>query len=622
MNHLVLSLFLPFALLSPVSSFTRSSLTFSNRRHTVCHESSGSFEYEYLPPNPDADPGGETTINNLPSSYPPDTPASLRGEAVRSALLSGRCIGWNLSSTSLLSMGGILQVQGKGMRDFLNNKLTQEFSTGTESYQEACLLDAKGRVVDRLRVSIVDTDTALILTSPGHSSQKLLERLDPFIFPLDQIELTNYDNDQSFIFTLASPQWKDIEKVITEQTDLPSNAKSFSFPSRPNQHVQWELDNDTKVLVIPSTGLPSVACVGYTFVFYGKNTNSVGSKLWNHLIGESNMDGPINVGALEYESLRVEAGQPAFGKEIGLTKDLKTSPLEIHWQDETINMDKGCYLGQEGIASTAKNPRGPPRTLYQVMFEDDLNIYESQSRGDNSGFENLTKPPKSGDKLFALGSNEQLSVGTLTSVAEAGGSGDRNIYALALIRRADSIMKRMKEFDLEIPSYSDDFVDMVDDGSGMIAPPPMDPLDGLEVIVEESFTVGTLKVIPSRRIRRGGNMFDDSIVVDDLEASGTKSQSEEGEIVVTQSPTSDDDNDFGEIQKGTEEASLLPEFVSIQKTKTDTSELLRKRAEQAKEEEAALAEAKRKEEKMELLKKRAEEALARRKKKAQDKNNG
>lgn len=543
-------------------------------RH-ICYS---SFEYEYLPPNPDAPPNETPSI--LASSYPKDTPAGLRGEAVRSALKSTRCIGWELTSDEHLSSGGILQIKGQGMRDFLNNKLTQNFAKSMDStYQEACLLDGKGRVVDRLKVSIVDEETALILTSPGHSSRDLLERLEPFVFPLDRIEITNMED--ALIFSLASIQWKDIENAI--QTDPVVNQKSdsFRFPTRADQCTVWDWDGKgTKVLVIPSVGLPSQVCVGFTFVFYGNSERSrpAGINVWKHLTGESNSEGPIGIGALEYETLRIQAGVPAYGREIG--KSAKTSPFELHWQD-TINMDKGCYLGQEGIASIAKNPRGPPRTLYSVIFEDDSNTYETQSRGDRSKVENLTKPPKPGDTLFALGSNQELTVGTITSVAEANGTGDRCIVALALVRRADSILKQMKDLELEIYREPQEFLD-VDPASGMIQPPPLDPLDGLEVIVGGSFTTGQLKMVPSRGLREGLNIFDEQILVEDyFEQTPSLRQS------VSSSSSKDGDDDIAKIQADAAKA--------------------------VEEAEAAAAETRRKAEKMEALKKRAEEAMARRK---------
>jgi folate-binding protein YgfZ len=571
---------------SPTKSFSPRSLPLNGQRFRSVSSTSSttacfsSFDYEYIPPNPNARPD-EGFNNNLPSIYPSGTPAGMRGEAVRSALLSGRTIGWDLSEDAL-SMGGVLKIQGKGTKDFLNSKLTQTFDDSSPGYQEACLLDAKGRIVDRLRVCVINDETAFLLTSPGHTSQRLMERLEPFIFPMDQIELAHID--ESFIFTIASTQREHAEKVLTEQM-LPKSSVA-SFPSRPDECVQWKLNDGTSILVISSTGLPSIACVGYTLIFHGSgDSKSVGSRLWQGLIGDSNPEGPIAVGSLEYETLRIEAGQPAYRSEIG--KEFKATPLELRW-DETINFDKGCYLGQESVASILKNRRGPPRTLYSVVFDNTENIYESQSRGDKSDFDNLTIPPKAGQKLYALGSNEELLVGTLTSVAEADSTGDSSIVALALVRRADSVIKKMKKMDLEIFREPQDFID-VTNSSGMIEPPPLDPLDGLEVIIQGTFTVGTIKMIPSRRWRDGKNMFDTTIEVKDFE--------NEPRIVAdlgsnTNGIEDDDDERLSQIQAEAEKAVV--------------------------EAETAAAEAQRKAEKMEMLKKRAEEAMAKRRAKKKE----
>ena len=61
---------------------------------------------------------------------------------MRSALCSGRCIVWDLTSTPL-SQGGILQVQGKGTLDFINNKLSQQFvgtAGGSWKYEDQRLV--------------------------------------------------------------------------------------------------------------------------------------------------------------------------------------------------------------------------------------------------------------------------------------------------------------------------------------------------------------------------------------------------------------------------------------------------------------------------------------------------
>ena len=538
-----------------------------------------SFDYEYFAPNPDASP--EEEPNKFSSAYPEGTPAGLRGEAVRSALRSGRCIAWALGTDAYLSQGGVLQIKGTGAREFVNNKFTQEFSSNSgATFQEACLLDAKGRVVDRVMISLTDDDTALLLTSPGHSSQDLLHQLDPFVFPLDRISLANLD---TFTFSLASVQWKDIELAIQAIPQVAKNPGSYSLPRRADQCSTWNWDTSgTKVLVIPSIGMPSQVCVGFSFVFYGAGTTSTntGRQVWNFLTGDSNAEGPIGIGAAEYESLRIEAGVPAFGREIG--KLAKSSPLELHLK-ETIDMDKGCYLGQEGVASIVKNPRGPPRTLYCVVFDDDINTYETQSRGDKSALENLTRMPRSGDALYALGSNEELSVGTITSVAEPGSTGKRCVVALALVRRADSIMKQMKQLDLEIERNTDDFLEMETESSGIILPPPLDPLDGLEVIVGGSFTTGKLKMVPRRALRKGQNLFllEERVAVEDY---------------------FDEERTDPSIE------------VSDQYTKkVDPAEQVAEAAMAAEAAALADSEARRKSDKMEMLKKRAEEAMARRK---------
>jgi hypothetical protein len=142
----------------------------------------------------------------------------------------------------------------------------------------------------------------------------------------------------------------------------------------------------------------------------------------------------------------------------------------------------------------------------------------------------------------------------------------------------------------------DDYVN-VKAGSGMIQPPPMDPLDGLEVIVEGTFTVGVLKCVPSRRgIRRDGNMFDDRITVEGV--------SEEEFIVVKTAARAVEEEALGRTTMSS--VADLDESATLEQIQAEAAKAVA-------EAEAAAAEAIRKAEKMEMLKKRAEEAMARRK---------
>jgi hypothetical protein len=103
-------------------------------------------------------------------------------------------------------------------------------------------------------------------------------------------------------------------------------------------------------------------------------------------------------------------------------------------------------------------------------------------------------------------------VGRITSVAEPSGTGEPITMALALIRRADSIQSSMKQMGIDLPSRdmflptptnNNDDNNNSDNGSILIPPPPLDVLDGLEVIIGGTYTIGKLRMIPSRRSLRG-----------------------------------------------------------------------------------------------------------------------
>ena len=99
--------------------------------------------------------------------------------------------------------------------------------------------------------------------------------------------------------------------------------------------------------------------------------------IWEALTGDGNPHGPVGIGPLEYETLRIESGLPSYKSEYGNEKDNRApGPLELHL-GPLLDLEKGCYLGQEGVASVVKNPRGPPRLLYSVVFDDESNVYET-----------------------------------------------------------------------------------------------------------------------------------------------------------------------------------------------------------------------------------------------------
>lgn len=629
--------------------------------------SSITIDFEYEPPNPGANYYNSIYQTDLSSAYPPGTPSGLRGEAVRSALRSGQCIAYKFDQTPL--QHGLLRVQGQGTLNFLNNKLSNKFAMPSSSSQSnscglfraAALLTARGRMIDRVGVAVLAPSSsssskpcAYIQTSPRHKASDLFARLDPFVFPLDQVKLEALGDDHAFGFTLASIQRKDVirafDKFVRPKLGITND---IQLPTILKECLAWHNpDNGSlQLLAMPTVDLPDCAAAGYTFWYFGKdNDDKVGQTIWQTLTSDANSQGPVAIGPLEYESLRIQAGQPGFGFEM-TGRDEKTSdttpatPLELHaGSDVLIDTDKGCYMGQEGIASILKNPRGPPRLLYQVVFGDEFNLYDSETAGEaasSTAVENLTRLPQPGDTLYVLGSNEEIAVGTLTSVAEPGSSGDPETLGLALVRRADSILKSMQARDLAIPRVYD-ITEQQDSSSGIIQPPPMDPLDGLEVILQGTFTVGTLRSIPSRRFAPGRNMFDEDVpdFVNDWSLSDQDDSGSEGSARVTRVPlaegrasgdvyeprpkrTRDTQDEIPTWTNNEEEDAIAAEWERDDQTDSEPSnedkgelelEQARIEAEAAqKAAEVAAAEAERKAAKMEMLRKRAEEAMAKRK---------
>lgn len=632
--------------------------------HGHTHVSATTIDFDYEAPNP----GSRNYRTDLPSVYDKDMPAGLRGEAVRSALRSGRCIGWSLHGTPL--QHGLVQVQGTGCVNFLNNKLSNSFVVKPKSgndidvslFNEAALLTARGRMIDRVGVAVTaDGQRAWIQTSPRHTATDLFSRLDPFVFPLDQVQLQAPD---VFGFALASIRREHVVRafektynaIVQEQDD---NLKNIKLPTNSQEClcIMNDSDGSLHLLVVPTVNLPDCAAVGYTFWWGNK---AEGQAIWQSLTNEKNTQGPVAIGSLEYESLRIQSGMVGFDREMTgrreKDKDVAitpATPMELHQAADTIDLEKGCYMGQEGIASVLKNPRGPPRLLYQVVFHDEFNLYDSETTkgtggngtGNNNGgsrntTDNLTRLPQPGDVLYVLGSNEEINVGALTSVAEPASTGDPETLALALVRRSDSILQAMQKLGLEIPRVYDV---TEQDGSGVIQPPPMDPLDGLEVILEGSFTVGTLRSIPRRRLSPGRNMFVEDIpdFVADLSAqddrfvdvtrvplaggrimgdvyeprraaadSGTPVMTKENEGAVVAEWERDDTEQYANT------GNINEEDKDDYDDDDDEAKLEEARVEAEaaqKAAEAAAAEAERKAAKMEMLRKRAEEALDKRK---------
>ena len=596
----------------------------------------------------------EVSSSHLSSTYDVSLPANLRGEAVRSALRSDRGVCYNLSCSTMPERNiEVLRLKGAGTLSFLNSKLSSSFASDDYQeghFQKSCLLSRKGHVMDVLTVLMISSDEAIIMTSPGNDS--LFDQLDPLIFPMDQVKLTKIQNAHVIVMGTANTNMGHIQTSIQkfvfpflikgkdEIMQYPDSNQFFSGLHAPTS-MNWH--------ILPDTFLPKCAVKGYTFLMLPPSANdhydddatqneksmSVANSIWNRLIAEDNMEGPVHLGPLEFETLRIEAGQPAYGFE--MSKEKKFAPTELHFHQPPLNLlkdatTKGCFLGQEAVSAALGNPRGPPRSLYSVVFEHEDNTYHfDEDQGPNySGpkkIDNLTRLPQVNDTLYVLGSNEQITVGKITSVAEMGGTSNDETVCLAIIKRAESITKQMKDKDMEQwdPYFDIDNFDHNDDDeqtSGMLPPPPRDPLHGLEVIIGGTMTYGTLRVLPWRRlIHAGQNIFQEGTWKTSNQAFDDDPSSVMG-FVPTPGIIEEANNFSKQISEKAQfnEVAIAEELESQSDIEDDA--ILKKAVEQAEADaKKAADEAKRKEEKLTLLKQRAEAALEARRKKKEEANN-
>ncbi len=105
------------------------------------------------------------------------------------------------------------------------------------------------------------------------------------------------------------------------------------------------------------------------------------------------------ISAEQYESLRIEAGEPRFGIDV----DEKTIPQQTGLVGVAVAFDKGCFLGQELVARIDSRGGNVPQRLMRLEFE--------------------TEAPEPGASITSDG----REVGKVTSVAGS--------LALAMIRR-------------------------------------------------------------------------------------------------------------------------------------------------------------------------------------------
>ena len=288
---------------------------------------------------------------------------------------------FELRDRALIEVSGADRVRwADGM---LSNDLKGLEPGAERSGCEALLLTPQGRIVSDLHVLV--RDDALWLELPAEARDEALARLEKFIIA-DDVSLVD-----------SSAAWRRFALEGPDSAAWLSRAASASFPApAPDCGVEVELGGATVVAgAWGCSGEPAFQLIA----------PADGADAVFEALARAAGEGALVAGEPEVlEVLRIEAGRPRFGAELGPD----VLPAEVGLVGRAVSVTKGCYTGQEVVARMASRDAAAHR-LVGFRFEAD-----GASPGDPVSVEGKT-------------------VGELTSACRSATAGE---IGLGFVRRA------------------------------------------------------------------------------------------------------------------------------------------------------------------------------------------
>ena len=221
---------------------------------------------------------------------------------------------------------GRLRLSGGDRRDYLQGLLTNDIialSAGSGCY--ACLLTAQGRMLSDMYV--LETGTDILIDLEGFVAGAIAEHLERFIFSED-VEVTNISGSTAQLGVFGPRSATAVARALNL---IPAATELEAMPILGNRIAEW---NGTAVTIVRRDDL---GVMGFDLIVALEHASALTRAL------EAAEVVPVDPDVAEVS--RVEAGHPAFGKD--MTEE--TIPLEAGIQDRAISLTKGCYVGQEII---------------------------------------------------------------------------------------------------------------------------------------------------------------------------------------------------------------------------------------------------------------------------------
>lgn len=217
-----------------------------------------------------------------------------------------------------------VELRGTDRAIFLNRMCTNKVDNLAPGQgREAFLINARGRILAYVLV-FAGRESLVLHSAPGQAA-KLLTHLDYYRIR-EMVEL--YDQSTAWAeLLLAGPK---AEELLGRLVDV-------ELPREYLTHTDADLaGNRVSIRRLQLAGPPTLLLSSDAEIIgeISQRLQDAGARL---------------CGAQVAEALRIEAGRPEYGRDIGEDN----FPQEVARDDLTIARDKGCYLGQETVARIA-----------------------------------------------------------------------------------------------------------------------------------------------------------------------------------------------------------------------------------------------------------------------------
>ncbi len=242
------------------------------------------------------------------------------------------------------SAWGRLRVTGKNRVDFLHRLSTNDLLKLQAGQGAGTVFTTPlARIIDRTVVYVRESDV-LMLTSRGNQG-RVLQWLRKYIFFNDDVQIADVTGETGMLSIYGATANRAIQQVTDE-----------SWSALPPVH-HWRTAKIAGVEVMIARSDP----IG------GGGFHLIGPKADEPQVWQMSLDaGAAPIGEETYQVLRIEAGRPEFGRELGEAY----IPLEANlWSD--VSFSKGCYTGQEIIARMESRQR-LAKQLVGLRFEEEV----------------------------------------------------------------------------------------------------------------------------------------------------------------------------------------------------------------------------------------------------------